>query len=301
MQVVAYATGYSVRELSIETGGYSELFVVPFSKTNPPYSKLNACGINPDDSIIYCIMKVDGTSFIIRMDSAKVEFVAKLNVTDGLYAGATFGQSGNFYYLTSSSPHTLYTAQGLARAQGFDNQGAGGLTDLSSAPGSVYTGYGAWTDAVAITADLDKSGSDAEYVLTFTGSKLQVIKASGNEAQYDSWVLPASSQYKEGWGAGWSYNGSVYFANNDGLGVYEIPLAAIDLGTKANIDVKHVAASDKLTKNDGMNCMRAPNPWTSSCRTLGNYHEVPTTKYGTCPKNSEDLDKNTPTTTPKPL
>lgn len=289
IQVLEYEQGYAARELSITTGGYSELFLIPFSRTAPPYKSLSACGISPEDWITYCIMLVDATYYVVRIDKEKVEFVAKLKSdVPGTYSAAAFGPSGAFYYTNSQSPVTVYTQKGLQLMQGYPTQNDAGLADLTQAQGSSYTGWNHVADVVAISADLDRTGSAVEYVVAFTGENVYVVKAVGAETQYNSWSLLATSGYHDGWGAGWSFNGTIQFANNKGLGVYEIPLSALDLNAGLPVEVKRVSNSEKNYKNNGMNCINVISPWLTPCLQQG-YREVPATKYGMCPDGAKPI------------
>jgi len=187
--------------------------------------------------------------------------------------------------------------------QGFSNQHDPGLADLTGAQGSQYNGWSNIADAVAIEGDLDNSGDPAEYLFGFTGEKVHVLKATGDSTAYTSWTMLATSGYHNGWGAGWSFNGSIHFANNNGLGVYELPLNGMNLGGGAPVEVKRVASAGKIEtgeSNNGMNCLASVNPWLTPCFTEG-YREVPATKYGTCPQGAKTLAEIVPTTTSAPM
>lgn len=280
---MSYKGGYAVRELSIDTGGYAELFAIPFYRTFPEYDKLDSCGIHPDDWIIYCIMRVDGTWYIVRTDRDMVEFVAKLKKQsdiNGQYSAATFGPSGTFYYM-HMGPATVYTIRDVVDMKGYSDQNAGGLADLSTASGSTYASWGHIDDIVAVAADIDGSGEEVEYLISYIGDKLVVVKATGAETDYKGWIVPASGTYAGGWGAGWTYNGEVFFANNDGLGVYTIPLGQIDLESNTKVTVKHVGPSNPTANNDALNCIDSPVPWLTKCKT--SYHEVFADDRGECP------------------
>lgn len=288
IQVMPYNGGYAARELSIATGGYSELFAVPFYRTFPKYTKLNGCGIHPDDWIAYCIMELDSAWYIVRMDSDMVEFVAKLKSDiKGEYGAAAFGPSGTFYYITSQAPYTVYTLRGIADMQGTSDQAAATLADVSAVSGSEFSDWGDVADVVAISADLDASGSEAEYLITFIGNKVHVVKADGDAAKYKAWTIPASSNYYNGWGGAWQYNGKAFFANNDGVGVYEIPVGSINLESKQKVTVKRVGESNPALRNDGMNCMDSPVPWSTHCKE--SYHQVFADDEGECPWGSLPL------------
>lgn len=288
IHVDSYAAGYVFRELGIATGGYRELFVVPFKRTSPPFEELHACGINPKDSVIYCVMSIGGAWYITRMDRDSVEFAAKLNSTaalSGIISSATFGPSGNFYFMTNRKPFTIYTVSETETLPGFDSQSASGLTDLSALSGSVVEGCETCEDMVAVDADLDGSGSKAEYLLTFTGDNLQVVKAEGTKAEYKSWTIPASGKAGDAWTAGWSYSGEVFFTHSKGEGVYQIPVSAIDLNAKATIQVKKVAEAEPSDQIAGTTCMNSRSPFNRRCN-ISFYHEVEPFTNGTCPHGS---------------
>lgn len=301
IQVVSYASGYSARELSLATGGYNELFTVPFTRTTPSYSTMSACSINPLDSVAYCIILIETTYYLIRMDNTQVEFVAKLksDIT-GIYNAGSFGPSGTFYYMTSENS-MVFTQRGLEETIGYPNASAPKLLDLTNEQGSQYNGWNNIKDSVAITGDLDKSGTAVEYVIGFTGEKVHIVKATGDETSYLSWTVLATSGYHNGWGGGFAFNGTVFFANNNGLGVYEIPLRGINL-FGAPVEVVRINNAGKIEdgeKNNGMNCLSAVNPWLTPCASEG-YREVAANKYGQCPEGAKLLSEVVTTTTNAP-
>ena len=58
IQIIGKAnSGMEVKQLDIASGEYTEIYSIPFDRT-PPFTGLNAVGINPVDSIIYGLMKL---------------------------------------------------------------------------------------------------------------------------------------------------------------------------------------------------------------------------------------------------
>ena len=88
-------------------------------------------------------------------------------------------------------------------------------------------------------------------------------------------------------GAGWSYDGKVYFSDNNGTGVYqllidEFILPPVGTDHDQTVKVKLVGLSDKTDSNDGMNCPDVEPPWPQGGCELGQF-EIPPNDDGTCP------------------
>lgn len=82
--------------LDIPSGKYEKIFEVKKDWTKPKFNVINACSINPIDSILYCAMRINRAraSFVVRVDTKKVAFVARVP-----WAWASeFDSAGTFYY-----------------------------------------------------------------------------------------------------------------------------------------------------------------------------------------------------------
>lgn len=89
-------TGFALKRLELETGHYVEnSFDYPWDFVDPPYADLNACDINPFDDIVYCVLRSEGKSYIVRMDKYLIEFVAEL--PSSIWSSGGFASTGEFF------------------------------------------------------------------------------------------------------------------------------------------------------------------------------------------------------------
>mmetsp|Transcript_52417 Transcript_52417/g.95730 ORF Transcript_52417/g.95730 Transcript_52417/m.95730 type:complete len:1267 (-) Transcript_52417:51-3851(-) len=257
--------GFGFYELNVETGKYLPIYEVPFSRTQPPYEDLNACGINPVDDKMYCAMKAK-EMYIARMDSTTAKFVAKVPGSGKPYTSGTFGPDGTLFIADDQA--RFLVIKDVDKMSGFDSKKDKALPDLTKLQLKKPTGFHSAADVVVVNADLEKAGKK-DYVIVLNRGSLMVAQYENNKFG-KTWIMPYKAgnkkgKWKEKWGAGWLFGGKVFFASNEGKGVYEIDMKALDL-TK---DTKGLSpfALTKMGKaspsafNDGANCLNAPDPW----------------------------------------
>jgi len=294
---------YYAKQLIIETGEYETLFKIPFERTSPPLNRLNSCGINPLDSIIYCATTTsepDKKHYIVRVDKDKFEFVAKIPARG--FSG-TFSASGTYYWGGESK---LWFVTGLNTFKGYPKQDDVGLKDLLNMvafiPAPEQTDLRLGMDLVAVTGvDLDDSGDDAEYLVslhagwgsekptvTFTKAKLDTgfVKTWWNEVTF------IDADPKGGFGAAWNYNGRLYFTHNAGSGVYEVNVDQLSSAEgAAPVKVKKVGISAKTGWNDGLNCIFVdPPPFPEPGDCEFGFEEVEPVG-GACPEGSIETER----------
>ena len=98
------------------------------------------------------------------------------------------------------------------------------------------------------------------------GNKAVLVDSASNEiVRLDTLGLPNDNS---AYGAAWAYQGRIFFASNDGEGVYEADVASIDLEGK-HVAFEKVGSSAPTNHNDGLNCMVSPAPdnWVPSFLT----------------------------------
>merc|ERR1711904_107387 len=93
---------------------------------------------------------------------------------------------------------------------------------------------------------------------------LGVIRVKGDKK---AWMLrlpqldrTEAKKLKTSWGAGWSYENKVYFANNGGGGVYQVDINSIKLRQKT-ANIAKVGSSVQSKSNDGLNCIFVQTPF----------------------------------------
>jgi len=247
LQVINKDGKSKIMALDIPTGKYKDVFEVKKEWTKPKFKKINACGINPVDSILYCIMKVKRNSFVVRIDTTKVAFVAKVQWA----IAASFDSSGNFYM---SGDHGLMLIPKVA-----DLDGAAcpycKVPDRSKMSPIVKGRMGA--DLTVIEANLEGKGKQT-YAIGVGKKKLQIARVSGGETK--KWSLAHKGLPTTGWGAAWNFRSELFFASNSGQGVFQLDLGNINLAKKI---VKFVKAGKSMAtdSNDGLGCPKGRSPF----------------------------------------
>jgi hypothetical protein len=277
--------GYDVKALDIPTGKYNSVYHIPFSATtpaNPAFTALNGVAINPIDDKAYGILTFGDKkiAWLVRFDDASnIEFVAKVK---GFSVVGAFSSKGDYYYIRNG----LNKIQQVATMEGFPSH-TENVANFEDAPSITKTKGVTVQDLVAYQGHLEGGLEQFEYILALDkANKLLVVKDAGQMTQ--DWLLPTSETGETiGFGAGWNFKGRVYFSGNSGAGVYEIPVATMDVYAGA-VMLKKVGVSEETAKNDGMNCMNAETPFLPPEAGCGNdYLEVPAQEEdGSCPAGS---------------
>lgn len=264
------AKAYDVKALDVSSGKYTAIYSIPKTRTKPKFTALNSCGINPQDSILYCVMlfkmgrkkKAVLQSHLVRLDSSNVRYVTKIfSGTVKQYSVSNsggFDEAGNFYYnrLTKGGEGVydiplVHTMVDFAKV----TQDPAPTRHVISLTGLPITG-----DLVALHRDFEGTGIATYVIGVMKGGKLLVIRVTQPQKK---WVLVADGHEAGGvhfYGAGWNFQGKVYFANNQGHGVYEVLLDKINLNAGTAVVAK-VGQSEPSRSNDGVNCLAAPPPF----------------------------------------
>lgn len=254
------SNGYVVRQLNVETGNYSKIFSIPATAVPGNYSDLNGCGVNPIDSILYCAMFAEG-SWIVRVDGANVEFVARLPQQN--WNTADFSPTGTFYIADAFTGFLVL--RDLHTKKGFANKTDSGLWDLRQEQRQYPAKWRGAADVVVSSANLNGTGV-REYLFSLYGPRLQIAHYNLTAGNFSSsWVLNISEgRWDNIFGAGWNFQGKLFFASNRGAGVYQIPLEDIVLADGASLKLTMIGSVEKSGDNDGFGCLAAPDPWRTA-------------------------------------
>merc|ERR1719264_610842 len=194
-----------IKALDIATGKYELVLEVEKSLTKPAFKKINACAVNPVDSIIYCAVAFQRKGYLARIDSSHVGFVAKLP-GKGMYS-AEFHEKGNYYFNGGSLFKILEVQKLPAHASQYSLRSTMHETVAKTSMGA---------DLAVVEADFEGTGVGT-YVLSLSGKNLKVVRVSSEPAKV--WTLKGDGLGGSGgWGATWNFKKEVFFANNEGLG-----------------------------------------------------------------------------------
>jgi hypothetical protein len=203
------------------------------------------------------------------------------------------------------------TLKDLHAMKGVTTMGEAPLLDAKDA--KELPNYGT-ADLVALPADFAKDAKDAkelpDWVVTIDLYDYVTLWNTESGNTYKLKSEGAAGGRADGYGAGWNYQGKLYFSHNaqhakgeSEKGVFEIMKDSINLD-KASINVQcngalcdqkgvvpadvgvkleKVGNSAKTNKNDGANCLNAPSPWPHECKPPK--IDVPPVD-GKCPKGS---------------
>lgn len=264
LQMVQGDDGYVVMQLNVETGEYAFLYSIPYTIVDGKFTELNACGTNPLDSILYCVMFAKGP-YIVRLDNSSVEFVARLPWHT--YNTAAFAPSGTFFVATKNAD--FHVVEDLDKQKGYSFADRKSVLDLRSSKRHKPAGFFSSADVVIVNKDLQGNGIE-EYIFILYGARLQIAKYDPDKKEFtQSWkVKVRPPRWDNIYGAGWNFQNRVFFASNRGSGVYEIELNSnITNGLKNGFPddfqlyLKKIGLSAPVGQNDGFNCMNAPSPW----------------------------------------
>jgi len=240
--------------LDIKTGTYQLYYEVDKNWTDPPFNSINSCAINPLDNIVYCTMEIDGRgSFLVRIDSAKVGYVAK--VPGWMYAGV-FDAGGNYYLFGNSGLSFITKVTGMPAYTSYNHLGGG---QVYNGPHKVE-GMGA--DMAVFNANLEGKGKKT-YLLSVENSMLSVVRPDSSPPE--SWKLVGEGlpSMTQTWGSAWNFRKRIYFAPDSGAGVYELDTKSINL-QKGTAKFRKAGKSQTTTWNDGFSCIQDISPFETT-------------------------------------
>jgi len=239
-----------IKALDIATGKYDVVMEVEKSLTKPRFRLINACGVNPIDSIIYCAVAFQRKGYLARIDSKQIGFVAKLP-DKTIYSGE-FDEHGN-YYFNGRKQRALFKIPSVHKLPASASQYS--LRDENFVMvAKTPLGF----DLAVVDADFEGTGVGT-YVMSLRGKTLQVVRVSSDPVKV--WALKGLGLGGGGgWGATWNFKKEIFFANNKGAGVYQLDLAAVNLKAKTAKFVK-AGSSHATNSNDGLGCPHGRSPF----------------------------------------
>jgi hypothetical protein len=167
----------------------------------------------------------------------------------------------------------------------FQVTNVGSFEDLVIYEGELSGVAGAQTYSMSLNYKTQPGYDLTLYIAQVNGAQpasvYEVITSGGPAG-----VGPPGTNPK--FGSGWQFkDGNIYFATNDGGGVYQVDVSSIDLtgltATLSNVGPFNDAGTDKI---DGFNCMDKTSPWlggsgggTTNQTTTTNTTSPSTTRY----------------------
>lgn len=275
--------------LDIPSGKYEKIFEVKKDWTKPKFNVINACSINPIDSILYCAMRINRAraSFVVRVDTKKVAFVARVP-----WAWASeFDSAGTFYY---GNKKGLYAIPKIANLEG--KSVYFGVPDLRKNKAVVEGFMG--NDVAVIEADLEGIGKKP-YAIGALKRTVAIARLTGGSKKWELSTKGMPTDPK-GFGATWHFKTELYYASNSGEGVYQLDLGSVNLKKKEVTFVK-AGASAKTNSNDGLGCPKARSPFKPVLKPKPKPIITPLKKTTTTTTTKpEEKEKPKTTTKPKP-
>lgn len=283
----------SIQRLNTTTGEYELVFNIPTSRTSPEFRSINSCAINGKDGMLYCSMQINNAgSFLVRIDAQQVGFVSKL--PEWQYSG-TFDKDGNYYCNGAKSWSVVTGVANMATQPS--------LYDLSGSPytENFVTENSMGADLVSFEADLNNSGVET-YIMTVEGQSATLIRVS--PLPYMTSTLRASGLPSgKTWASGWTYKSTVFFAAEDGSGVYQVDLSSVNLLAKT-LSFKKEGTSAALVWNDGFSCPDLLSPFVPTLPPNPTPFDPPTTTTTTTTEEEREREQDptppAPTTTAAP-
>eukprot|EP00971_Amphidinium_carterae_P294771 5853050-Amphidinium_carterae.1 len=218
---------------------------------------MNAIGLNPMDSKFYGSVELaDSVTYLCRFGEGKIELLGTL--PGWTYAAGFDSEADAFYYKTGQK---IYVVKDLAAKEAFSS--TSGLSNLGTEVSTVSNDD--FHDIVVLTTDAGTLGSRKLLLgLLSTGSAYVLDVTDGSDRK--EWILKArglENVANTPYGAGWVYEGHVYFGSNSGAGVVQLLLNTID-DVAGEMEARVYAGKSGATQsNDGANCFQEPDPFAS--------------------------------------
>jgi len=209
---------------------------------------------------LYCSMEVnkDGSwigSFLVRIDQDNtIGYITKLL---GFRYAATFDDEDNYYV---SGQNQMSVVKGVSQMTAYDSYN--GLNNVGEQAvemvidGQPNINYELGADFGVIKAQLEKAGEERTYLVSLMDVSLLVVRISPEP--YELFTLSTNLGAPGApnvWGAAWKWGGenTVYFAQDNGEGMYRLKTNTINLETKT-AELKLIAPANPTDWNDGFSC-----------------------------------------------
>jgi hypothetical protein len=258
MQVMNQNGQYFGKSLNLQSGSYNTLFSRSFSDT-PSITNINGAALSHVDSYGYAVVRVPDSSFVfVRFDSTgKLEFLKKMP-GDAWMSGAI--NSAGDYLAWCNQPIggegfiKISNPSQIQQSMTNDPDQLPGIpsTDIIKVPGHKLA------DIVVFDADVGEG--QHSYLLGIKNNAASIV-VYNLDTSVMSEVTPSNLPVDSlGWGSGWNFQNSIFFAANEGSGVYEIQIGTLDLVLKT-VSTRKVGMSEATESNDGFNCLTGSSPF----------------------------------------
>jgi len=212
----------SIQRLDIETGEYELVFTTPPDRTNPPFRNINSCAINGQDDILYCSMQINNKgSFLVRIDTAQIGFVAKL--PEWQFSGI-FDAKGNYYCSGDKSWSVLTGVTAMPTYASLDSL-AGNPKFTENYVSNIGADFGFFSE------DLEGTGTPQDYIISAQDSVVTLIRV-GPTPYVTTQLTPTGLPSGKTWASVWSFKSTIFMAAEDGSGIVQLEMTSIHINQK---------------------------------------------------------------------
>jgi len=232
---------------------------------------MNGCAIHLKSSTLYCAMQIyDRGCFLVALDqTGNIGFVSKLN---GFRYAATF--LNDDYYVSGEEGFAIIkNVPGLSQYDSWEGLSGqdekDNLVELTmNEDTGKYLGLGA--DMVIWNKDGTNANPVNQFLMTLKDDELLLIQLlKDGEPFFDGNVIVLAAESaspnqtftgpggKRCWGAGWNFNGAIYFSSDDGSGLWNFDSADFEKKTSRWV---HKGEINNIDWNDGFTCGASLSP-----------------------------------------
>jgi hypothetical protein len=296
-------------------------------------ARMNAAALNPVDSLAYAVVSIHKIYYIVRFgykESTEIEYIAKLkplydwssedkqplyfnddgSPKNNIFVGS-MTRDGTYYFGGVSIPNNgldILKVQNIAAKTGYYSATHPKLPTWGR--DSTVVDYARLSNAsssdIAIASGSFDGQAESEWLFMLRGNDFRLLMAKLNTDKLkdaDIYLLSTTEEPSadpQDFGAAWTYQNSIYFARNNGDGVYHVRPETIDLVNAARVTYpldktfadfgtykieKSVSKTPVMSQNnDGLNCRSATPPFPGACDAG---HAVDPLADGKCPEGSK--------------
>lgn len=255
MQVMNEYPDYFGKVLDMQSGSYTTLFSGTYSD---PLSNLNGVALSHVDSYGYGIAKAGSIHIFVRFDSnGELHWLKKVPGPGLSWVSGAINSAGD-YFAWCNQPNGEEGFLKISNPSQIQSSGVDDPDLLEAASTSIIKVPGhKVSDIVVFDADIGEGHHSYLFGIKAGGVNTVLYNLDTKVLKLVESDLPADSL---GWGSGWNFQNQIFFASNEGNGVYEIQIGTFDL-EKNTVKGRKAGESDATASNDGFNCLTGSSPF----------------------------------------